>query len=299
VALEDYAGRTLGVVSGEVESAAFRALGARARPYASLHASFFAGAALDAESIVESGYEGKTLAANVVFWPRPEAIVMNRQAFEALTATEQKALLEAGRAAVESRTRGLERSEEEAVRALCTRSLASLVSVPPPDVARLEDAVRPVYSQLERDHATRRLIAEIRELGAGVKTHALRCPAAEAAMASELEGRWRSTPSRATLLAAGAAPREVPPGMSGLEVEFQDGRWIAHGLDSRRLWAGTYTVAGAVVRLTIETCSHNPCTPGAAAEDGWNVYRDTLSLRQLPGRSSWPLLTAEPFSRVG
>jgi len=294
----DYAGRTIGVVPGEVETPTFRALGARTRPYLSLHPSFFDGAALDPSTIVESGYQGRTLAANVVLWPRVETVVMNRRAFEALTSTLQKTLLEAGRAAVGPRTARLGRSEDEAVRAICTRNLASLVTVSPDDVKALRVAVRSIYSQLERDAGTRELIADIGSLRAGSRSELLRCPTPETSRASELEGRWRSTLSRAELLGAGAEPREVPSGLSGLEIEFEDGRWSAHALGKRRDWTGTYTVYGDVVRLTIEACSHNPCTPGAAAEYSWSVYRDVLSLTGLPGRSAWPLLTAEPFSRV-
>ncbi len=290
---EDYTGRTVGVAPGEVEEATFRALGARPRAYESLHPSFFAGAALDAGSIVEGGYEGETLAANVVLWPRPETIVMNRQAFEALTRSQRTVLLEAGRAAVGPRTRDLARSEGEAVRAICTRSLPALVTVPPRELARLGRAVRPVYAHLERRPAARRMLAEIRTLRTRVRAEPLRCPAAKTTVASELEARWRATPNRAAFRAGG-----VPPELGGLELELENGQWYAHGLSGRREWTGTYAVSGDVVRFVIETCSHNPCTPGAATEYRWSVYRDTLSLEPLPGRSSWPLLSAEPFSRI-
>jgi TRAP-type C4-dicarboxylate transport system substrate-binding protein len=298
VSLDDYTGRTIGVVSGEVEKATFRALGARTREYESLHPSFFVGAALDPSSMVEGGYEGKSLVTNVVLWPRAETIVMNATAFGELTSAQQKTLLEAGRAAVQPRIRRIESSEQEAVRAICTRDLVALVPASPDDVEALRDAVRPVYSELERTGETRDLITEIGGLGAGARTEPLRCPAPEASVASELDGRWQATPTRAELLAAGALPREVPSALTGLEVKFAGGRWVADGLTARRQWTGTYTVNGDVIRLTIETCSHNPCTPGAAAEHGWSVYRDVLSLTRLPGRSSWPLVTAEPFRRI-
>jgi C4-dicarboxylate-binding protein DctP len=294
----DYEGRTIGVVPGDVEAATFRALGAVTRRFLSLHPSFFTGAALDASTIVEGGYRGKTLVANVVLWSRPETIVMNRRAFAALTSTQQKILLEAGRAAVGPRTDRLERSEEEAVRALCTRHLVSLVSASSGDVAQLLGAVRPVYAQLERDSATRRRIDAIRGLRAGLRGDPLRCPEPGAGVAHELEGRWRSTLIRSEVPAAGAPPQDVPSGLSVLEIDLEDRRWTARGLNTQYVWTGRYAVSGAVMRLTIETCSHNPCTPGAATEYRWSVYRDELSLRPLPGRASWPRLVAMPFTRV-
>jgi TRAP-type C4-dicarboxylate transport system substrate-binding protein len=298
VSVADYVDRTIGVVPGKVEAATFRALGGSTRRYLSLHPSFFVGAALDPSAITEGGYRGKTLAANVVLWPRAETIVMNQRAFRALTVAQRRVLLEAGRAAVRPRIDRIARSENEAVRAICARSLASLVTVSGEDIAALDDAARPVYAQLERDLKTRKLIGEIRNLRTGVHSEPLRCPEAEATVASELEGRWRATPTRKAFLAAGATPRELVGGLSGLEIELDDGRWVARGLHTGRVWTGTYAVVGEVVRFVIQTCSHNPCTPGAAAEHAWSVYRGVLTLTKLPGRASWPLVTAGPFTLI-
>jgi hypothetical protein len=296
--LADYRAATIGVRPGQIEEATFRALGASTRVYGSLHPSFFAGAALDPLAIVDSEYQGETLAANVVLWPRAETVVMNRRAFGALTPAQRVILRAAGRAAIGPHLARVERSDEDAVRAICTRNLVSLVTASPADVAALREAVRPLYAELERDPETRELIAEIRELDDGAGSEPLRCSAPGAGVASELEGRWRATAGREALLAAGASPREVRRGRNTLTIEFENGRWVARGLETGRVWTGTYTVAGDVIRLTIETCSHNPCRPGAAAEHRWSVYRDTLSLARLPGRSVWGQLTAEPFKRV-
>ena len=135
--------------------------------------------------------------------------------------------------------------------------------------------------------------------GTAREDESLRCPEPETGIASELEGRWQATPSRAELLAAGASPHDLVGALSGLEIEFADGEWIARGVHTERVWTGTYSVSGDVVQLTLETCSHNPCSPGTATEHRWSTYRDTLTLTQLPGRSSWPRLTATPFKRVG
>ena len=236
---------------------------------------------------------------------------MHREAFDRLTAAQQAVLLAAGREAVGRRITDIDRSEQAALRSICEHKLVSLVTASPEQLAALHAAVQPVYAQLERNAPTRRLIAEIREMrdeAAAGEDESLRCPGAETAVASELEGRWQATPSRAALLAAGAVPREVAPPLSGLEMELAGGKWIERGLHTKRVWTGTYSVSGDTVKLTLATCSLNPCAPGATTELGWSTYRDTLTLTQLPGRQSWwqlPnrrswwLLTAVPFRRAG
>jgi hypothetical protein len=57
-------------------------------------------------------------------------------------------------------------------------------------------------------------------------------------------------------------------------------------------------VSGDIVRLTIRTCSINPCTPGARVELQWSVYRGTVRFAPVAGRLSWARLTAKPSRRV-
>jgi TRAP-type C4-dicarboxylate transport system substrate-binding protein len=294
----DYEGATIGAFPGRVEEATFRSFGATTRAYLGLHTCCWAGAALHPWGIADNGYEGKTLAANVVFWPRAETIVMNARAFERLTPDQQKILRDAGRAAIEPRLARIDRVEDEAIGVICARNLVPLVRASPADVAALHQAVRPVYAELERDPETRDLIAEIRKLDSGAEAEPLRCPAASARVAPELEGRWQTRASGEDLLAAGASLKEVRGGRNSLTLEFDGGRWAARSLETRRVWTGAYAVRGDLIGFTLETCSHNPCTPGAAADHAWSVYRDTLLLTRLPGRRFWWQLTAKPFKRA-
>ena len=294
----DYEGATIGAFPGRVEEATFRSLGAGTRAYLGLHTCCWAGAALHPWVIADNGYEGKSLAANVVFWPRAETIVMNRRAFERLTPEQQEILRDAGRAAIVPRLARIERVEDEAIGVICARNLVPLVHASPAEVAALHEAVRPVYAELERDPETRDVIAEIRELDSGAEAEPPRCPTARASVAPELEGRWQTKVSGEDLLAAGASPKEVRGGRNSLTLELDRGRWVARSLETRRVWIGAYAVRGDLIGFTLETCSHNPCTPGAAADHAWSVYRDTLSLTRLPGRRFWWQLTAKPFKRA-
>src|SRR5262249_34374425 len=158
-------------------------------------------------------------------------------------------------------------------------------------------AVRPVYAQLERNPQTRELIAAIRTLRGGgpiVNDEPTRCPSA-AGKASELEGTWKSSATRKELVARGASAAEAATYAGSGTLELKGGRWVFRG--EHTTVTGTYTVRGDVVRLTMRTCTANPCTPGEPSEYVWSAYRDTLSLTGKIGES-WPRLVVAPARRV-
>ena len=71
-----------------------------------------------------------------------------------------------------------------------------------------------------------------------------------------------------------------------MTFELGGGHWNARG--QGRSWSGTYVVEGSRLRLVVERCSHNPCAPGGTTVLRWSVYRDTLSLKPVSGRTPWP-----------
>jgi TRAP-type C4-dicarboxylate transport system substrate-binding protein len=296
----DYRGFRLGVYPGRVEAATARSLGATIRDYLSLGGASREGAILNFWGIAGGvGYHGKTLATNAVFWTRPETVVMNRKAFQALTPAQRTILRDAGRRAVGGRLAEVKRLEKDALASICERKLASLATTPAADVAALHAAVRPVYAQLERNVETRKLIAEIRALRAGGaigNDEGRSCPSPPSAAASSLEGAWASHSSRAELLANGASNAEAATYAGSGTLELKAGRWSFRGENTTV--TGTYVVDGDVVRFTMRTCTANPCSPGASTEYTWNVYRDTLSLARHAGNAFLPRLTASPATRV-
>ena len=156
----DYQGAKIGVRPGRVEELTFRSLGANTRVYRSLWGASREGAALNLRDI--AAYRGRTVATNVVFWPRAETVIMNRKAFAALTAEQRAVLVAAGREAVGPRIAEIDRVEQDALWSICDHRLASLVTASPEQIAALRAAVRPVYAELERNATTRELIADIR-----------------------------------------------------------------------------------------------------------------------------------------
>jgi TRAP-type C4-dicarboxylate transport system substrate-binding protein len=297
VGLDTYKGARLGVRPGRVEAATLRSLGATTRPYLSLDGASREGAILNFAGITGGpGYRGKTIATNVVFWTRPETVVMNRRAFAALTPTQQDMLRDAGRQAVRPRLAEVERFEQDALQSLCERKLASLVRVPPADVAALHDAVRPVYAELERDARSMELIAAIRKLRTREATSEVRCPAAAKRAASEIEGVWKSSVSGRALRANGATSAEAATYEGSATLELKAGRWVFRG--EHTTVTGSYTLRGDVIRLAMARCTVNPCSPGAQTEYSWNVYRDTLSFGRRPGESPWAAVVATTRTRV-
>jgi TRAP-type C4-dicarboxylate transport system substrate-binding protein len=291
----DYKGARLGVRPGWVEKATARSLGATTRVYLTLSGASREGAVLDLPTIVHSG--GKTVAANVVFWPRPETVVMNREAFEALSPSQQEILRRAGRDAVSGRLEELEALEQGALASICEPGGASLVTVPGADVAALRAAVRPVYAALEANPRTRGLLTEIRALrerARAVGTPA-RCPSVPPTSAPDVEGLWRLDVTPQALRAAGASEAEASTYEGSGTFALKEGHWVFRG--DHTTVTGTYTVSGGVIRLTLRTCTANPCTPGAESQYSWSVYRDRLSLDRQPGESAWPALVAAPLRR--
>ena len=292
----DYAGARLGLRPGMVEEATFRSLGANTRTYLSLTGASREGAVVNLW-VIPPAYRGKTLVSNLVFWPRPMTIVMNRRAFDALTPSQRGVLLDAAREAVKRRPAEVDRLERDALATICQGLFASLVRLPGEDVAALRAAVRSVYGELSRDPTTRKLIGEIKALreSRGATVDSIACPRPAATSAPELEGVWLSSVSRAELLAAGASPAEAMTYRGSASLELRSGHWVFHG--DHTTVTGGYRVQGDVVRLTMATCTANPCSPGAESEYTWSVYRDRLVLHARPGQTSWPRLVAKPSHR--
>jgi TRAP-type C4-dicarboxylate transport system substrate-binding protein len=296
----DYQGATIGLRYGGVARATLEALGSTAKGYRIGSLAGLDGAELDLPTIALKGYDadGAQLTANVVLWARPETIVIRRAAFDRLPAAQREILRRAGRDALLPVLGRLEQEQEAALAGICARHPDVIATASATELAALRSAVQPVYDELERDAQTRQFIGEIRKLrrGEAAEGKSLVCPATQG-VASELEGVWQSSVTRAAMVANGASAAEAARYDGPGTLEFENGRWTFHG--ERATVTGTYVVTGDDLRLTMLTCTANPCSPGAATEYGWSVYRDALSLTRRSGLPSWPRLVAKPSRRVG
>jgi TRAP-type C4-dicarboxylate transport system substrate-binding protein len=300
VALSDYAGAVVGIRYGRVAQDTIAALGATPRAYRIGSLSGLDGAELDAWTVSRNDYgaTGAALTGNVVLWPRPETIVMSSDAFDRLVPAQQEVLRRAGREAVAPALARVSREQDEALEVACGRGTLSLPTASAAELDALRAAVEPVYAALESDPLTRKLIAEIRQLRTGdaANANSIRCPKSQAG-ASELEGVWESRVTREAMLAGGASVAEAATYAGAAALALADGRWTFDG--DHTTVTGTYVVKGDALRLTMLTCTTNPCSPGLTTDYTWSVYRDVLTLTRRPGRAAFPRLVAKPSRRVG
>jgi len=293
----DFAGATIGLRYGRVALDSLTALGATPKGYAIHALGRVDGAELDPWTIARNHYDttGSALTANVALWARPETIAIRRAAFERLSSGQRDVLRRAGREAIAPTLTRLRRELKGALEVVCGRGAMTLVTASPTQVAALRNAVRPVYATLQRDPQTRNLIAEIRRLGGGADD--VPSCAGRGASARVLEGRWRSNATPAAMRAAGATPAEVATFGGAATLELRDGRWRFR--NDRTTVTGSYRVSGDGVRLTMRTCTANPCFPGDSTDYAWSVYRDTLTFTRRAGMVAWPRIVATPARRVG
>jgi TRAP-type C4-dicarboxylate transport system substrate-binding protein len=296
VSPQDYQGAAIGIRPGGVARASFRALGARTKGYRFGALEGLDGAELDLNTVALVGYDapGTRITANVVFWPRSMTIFVNRAVFERLTPAQQEILRRAGREAVAPDLERIAEGENSGLEAICARGKALLLDASPVDVAALRRAVEPVYAELERDAETRELIADIRRLHPEQESEPLSCGASKDAT---LGGVWEASVTRAELLESGASAAEAATYEGRGTLELRDGRWVFR--NDHTTVTGTYAADGNTVRLTMATCTANPCWPRAATNYSWSLYRDTLTFTQRPGRPFLPRLVAKPGRRVG
>jgi TRAP-type C4-dicarboxylate transport system substrate-binding protein len=296
VSPEDYRGATIGIRHGRVARSTFRALRATSKAYHVGTLSGLDGAELDPNTIALVGYDapGTHITANVVLWPRPVTIFASREAFERLVPAQQEVLRRAGREAVARDLERIAESEKSGVEAICARGKAVLIDASSTDVAGLRQAVEPVYAELERDVETRELIAEIRALDDRAEPEPLRCGASSEAT---VDGVWEASVTQAALLASGASAAEAATYEGRGTLELKDGRWVFR--NDHTTVTGTYDVAANTIRLTMVTCTANPCSPRAVTHHTWSLYRDTLTFARRSGRPFLPRFVAKPARRVG
>ena len=298
----DYRGAKIAIRYGGVARAAFTALGAKPVGYVVGYLPAVDGAELDANTIAENGYDAQAgaLTANVVYWPRPQTFFMNRKAFDRLTPSQQSVLRRAGRAAIGPELALVERDEASGLAGICGRGTALLVTASPDDVAALQEAVAPVYAQLDRDPLDRRLLQAIRALPAP-PTDAVQCPGKRAVSGASaaVEGRWEVTASSRELQVAGVPASDAERQRGGGTLELEHGTWVGSERLNGFVWRGRYRVQGNVLQLITTACPRSiSCGRNAIATFTWSVYGDRLSLGLVSGVPTYLGLIAKLLTRA-
>jgi TRAP-type C4-dicarboxylate transport system substrate-binding protein len=163
-----------------VAKATFAALGGSARGFLTNDVSGLDGAELDLLVISEDLLDRRSrpLTGNVVLWPKPQTIVMNREAFSRLTLEQRDVLRRAGHEALVSELERDARDNRQLGSLLCSEETLRVATATTADRAALRRAVEPVYRSLERDPSTRAWIAQITRMrrAASTGTDEVRCP---------------------------------------------------------------------------------------------------------------------------
>lgn len=299
VDVSDYRGATIAIRFGGVTRATFRALGAGAKGYVVGHLPAVDGAELDSNTIAENGYDenARTLAANVVLWPRPQTIFANRAAFARLTRAQRDILRRAARESLGAELARVEKDEAAGLAGICGRGKLPLVTATAAQLAALRRAVQPVYRTLERDPLTRTLIARIAKLR--TPADVARCPGGITS-GKPLEGTWHVTASYHDLVEAGLPADDAERQRGGGSLTLLHGHWTGRERNNGFVWHGRYFVQGSTVRLITTACPLGApnCLPGSIASFTWSVFDDRLSLSLVSGITSYAGLVAEPLTLV-
>jgi Bacterial extracellular solute-binding protein, family 7 len=305
VAVSDYRGARIGVREGEVAKATFTALGATPVGYVpGGPLSGLDGVALGLETIEGNDYDqqAKAVTANVTFWPKTVTVVMNRKAFESLTPRQQDALRQAGANVIARQLKLMhDANNGEARDSLCRRRLRFL-HASNQDLAKLRQAVQPVYDTLKRNADTRsflqRILAMKRETPATATPDAPACAPSDSAtgaanqQATPLEGVYTGTVTRVPPL------WPVNENLGDYKITFAGGRF-EYSQDSPAgpiASSGTYTIDNNQVVVTFDAGDNQ----GQRLACEWSLYKDTLTLRRS---RSTPLecgfLQLTPWRRAG
>jgi TRAP-type C4-dicarboxylate transport system substrate-binding protein len=307
LAASDYRGAKIGTLPSLAAGETFRALGAALVTEGGIGG--LDGVATDVFAADTAFHRpGATLTGNVIFWPWPGVIFMNRRAFESLTAGQRSDLF---RAAAKARAAKIYLGNDTAYLSDWCRRGAKVVTASPADLAGLRVAVRPVYRTLEASPATRVFINQITAMrqAIGGSPDSLTCASARntgqsSTAASPLEGTWQVTYTKQELLAAGADPTLIylsKETWGHFTLKFSSGHWWLRltGGDpavppNHRLAYGTYAVAGDKVLFH----RHDQDYVGSGTEVWgpyiWSVYRDTLTFK----RDGWTGGTQGPTGLI-
>ncbi len=303
---DDYRGRRIGVREGAVAQLAMRALGATPVLYAPGDLSGVDGAELDLQRVESWGHgEGiRSVAANIVLWPKPMAIVADDDMFESLTSEQQETLREAAAATVEPLANDNTESDADYALAACGIDRSLLRSAAAGDLASLRSALAPVYRTLESDRTTRAAIAEIRALRHTIEpepspTCSPSKEASAADVADQALGKWNASFTEDELLDAGLAPEEAAELAGKWTLEVTEGQWSSRHVPSSMTWEATWSVSDGVWIDTIVACTPpDACTTGATYEYEVTVYKDTMISKAIPGRPHDPFSVLKPWRRV-
>jgi TRAP-type C4-dicarboxylate transport system substrate-binding protein len=309
----DYRGARVGIRPSELSAATVGALGGRAKGYHYTdNLSALDGIETAANSIAfsDDALPGRSFAANVAFWPRVLAIVMNQDSYDDLSDDQRQALADAGTAALEPSLEDIQFREQEAVGVLCRRSESPVRALSPAQLDQLRRATAALVDELERDPATRESALRIAAMKEEVEAEPP--PACEedlsdpsAGGSTPVDGLWEMVTTKDEAATVVQPSDLIPENYGEFIFAFEGGRFaFTTESEGACIWAyGSYTVDGDVVEWRIddgggETPQDAANTPGEVFHYTWSKYRDQLELGPVEGKVSAEPFRVEPWRRL-
>ncbi|MEA2422922.1 MAG: hypothetical protein QOF55_2021 [Thermoleophilaceae bacterium] len=316
VSAADYRGARIAIRPSALSAHTVKALGGSPVPYLQgneVTRSDGAEVALDTVEGDRLDGPARTLATNVVLWPRPAAIVMNRHAYAALDDAQRRALRAAGRSAIRPMSALVAGSDREVAGVVCRRHQVDYRSATPSQLQALRAALLPVRRELERQPSYRAVAHQIEAMRAGVEPEpGLVCDSVEhggsTSAATPLEGVWRMDTTAREL--GKIDPQDIAPENWGRQTFVLTRGRFAVTEENRDacIWGyGRYTVSGNTFELSFAGGGGKAPTgstnrPGERFRYRWSRYRDRLTLSPAQGAispanfrvKSWQRLSDEP-----
>ena len=295
---EDFAGASVYTREGKTARATFEALGARPvhLPIEQWYTVDGAEVGLPAlRGRRELARGGAQITANVVLWPQPMTIVMNQDAFDQLSESQQTALRDAVEQAFDRESRLVSDLADEDLDVLC-RIGTPFVKATPSQVAALRKAVEPVYRMIERGPGNAAAIARIRELKGDAQPETVSCskeqpaPADTGETAPELDGTYRTSLTEKQLADSPLLQDEAEvndQNWGELTLRLSNGRvrFTQHNDRAQFAASGSYTTRADVLKLHFDEL-------GETWGYRWSLYRGTLKLERDKSLGTPPELHA-------
>lgn len=309
---KDYVAKTFRTARSELGEATISALGAKPDDLVgeagveAIRAGKVVGT--DTGFLLAESLQAPAIAtANVTFTTKVNSLVINSKVMSNLAPAAKKALHDAA-SATQDWVLDHRVTEAEAARVYCSEG-GTIVAASDADLAALQRAVQPVYDQLERDAATKRLLDRIRELkrtvhvpAQGVATlcqpGARTTPPAASGDQSILNGtyRYRITQDELHDDFGVTNPRDLANNEGIFTWTLKDGRYVfdqqAAGVTDRQ--TSQYTIAGN--RITFQL----PWVNDLKVTFTWKVSGKALTLQvdddiELLLKA---LFTAHPWTKI-
>jgi TRAP-type C4-dicarboxylate transport system substrate-binding protein len=303
----DYDGQTIRAATSATTAALFSALGATVNDDPG---GLDSGANAGLESSFHRDEPIGPGTANVTFFPKANALVINHEALAELD-EGQREILE--QAAQQTRDWAIETTpkDAEAASAYCRKG-GVVVLASAADVAALERAAAPVYADLERDPQTKRFISRIRALASdlaameaatacdgsagGTSAGAVRIAGVKAGKRAFPEGVYRIELPFDYLRSKGFTAQQAREYQGIQTFTFERGRWFSEtkrNLLNPQPCNGLYTESGRRISLKFDS---NVCgaTKGETLFSGrWSLEGRTLRFTAVRDGKGRPLPALE------